>query len=401
MKYQRNKFDPVKTLIFIMIGAVLIVFTDLFIFNEARYKWWEEDITQTSDMPIDIVRLRKQNEQYLKNGIDIPDTVAVDYALPAPLNINDYKFAEINLSKTAELTDIEPSVGVEKNIEPEQKNSAGIKPENIEHIILNLDHSTKSITEEIIPDQKHKPSQKPYVYEEPDKAGKIAIIIDDMGLTLRSKLVENMPAPLTLSYLPYAKNLKERTKRAAENGHELMVHVPMEPLNSTLDTGPHVLKSEHSKKELLKNLEWNLSQFGGFVGINNHMGSRITRNRTAMTYVMTELKNRNLYFIDSRTISTSVAAQVAQEKGLAFGKRDVFLDHEISPSFIHGALKKLEKKAYEQGYAIAIGHPHKETIEALKEWIPTLKKKGLKLVPVSEVLHKPNNTILEVKANVP
>lgn len=226
-------------------------------------------------------------------------------------------------------------------------------------------------------------------YTSPKGRGQVVIIIDDMGVSLRSKLVEVMDGPLTLAYLPYAKDLPARTKRAKSNGHELMVHMPMEAMNRNLDGGPRVLRTDTSKQEFQETVEWGLSQFDGYVGVNNHMGSRLTRDKVSMARLMSQLKGRGLYFIDSKTIGSSVAAKTAREYGLSYAIRDVFLDHEINKEFVRKALKKLEAIAYKKGHAIAIGHPHKETIEVLKEWIPTLKDKGLTLVPASAVIKHP------------
>ncbi len=226
-------------------------------------------------------------------------------------------------------------------------------------------------------------------YTSPKGRGQVVIIIDDMGVSLRSKLVEVMDGPLTLAYLPYAKDLPARTKRAKSNGHELMVHMPMEAMNRNLDGGPRVLRTDTSKQEFQETVEWGLSQFDGYVGVNNHMGSRLTRDKESMHRLMSKLKGRGLYFIDSKTIGSSVAAKTAREYGMSYAVRDVFLDHEINKEFVRNALKKLEAIAYKKGHAIAIGHPHKETIEVLKEWIPTLKDKGLTLVPASAVIKHP------------
>lgn len=218
---------------------------------------------------------------------------------------------------------------------------------------------------------------------------RVVIIIDDMGVSpANSTKVENLPAPLTLSYLPYAKNLPERTKRAKENGHELMVHMPMQPLNSAMDGGPAVLKEGMNDAKFQEVLTWGLSQFDGYVGVNNHMGSRLTKDRAAMEKVMAELSKRDVYFIDSKTIGSSVASDVAEKAGLKYADRDVFLDHEISDSYIAAALKELEAKAWHKGYAIAIGHPHPQTISALEKWLPTLAAKGIELVPASAVVHR-------------
>ncbi|MCK5375038.1 MAG: divergent polysaccharide deacetylase family protein, partial [Alphaproteobacteria bacterium] len=177
-----------------------------------------------------------------------------------------------------------------------------------------------------------------------------------------------------------------------------IVHIPMEPLNKALNPGPHALKVSQNTKKLRDEINWNLSQFDGYVGVNNHMGSRITTNKRAMNQVMAELKSRDLFFVDSRTIGSSVAAQSARDAGISYAVRDIFLDHEVTQDFISNALIKLENKAKTRGYAIAIGHPHKETIAALKAWLPTLEGKGLALVPVSQLLNRPASTELQAKA---
>lgn len=218
---------------------------------------------------------------------------------------------------------------------------------------------------------------------------RIVIIIDDMGVSpAHSSRVENLPAPLTLAYLPYAKDLPARTKRAAANGHELMVHMPMQPMNTSIDGGPKVLKVGQGDEEFDAILEWGLSQFDGFVGVNNHMGSRLTKDSPSMKKVMAALAKRDVYFIDSKTIGSSVAAHEASSAGLQYAERDVFLDHVISDAFVANALQQMEVIARRKGYAIAIGHPHPQTIKALASWLPTLAEKGFDLVPASQVVKR-------------
>lgn len=403
-------------MIFIMVGAMMIVMTEVFILNDKApdIKWWDSNQQSASEYAVNVNTLRERHESFLQNGIEIPDTVTADNALPQPFRItNDYVFEgnqEI-IDPISKLTAIEPAVGTDTTIENKTAFRTPEKSKKIDEVILNLqqdDYKTDAYYAEVSvsldkPDEKIR-DEETIIYTAPKASGKIAIVIDDMGLSLRSRLIEVMDGPLTLSYLPYAEDLQKNTKRAAQNGHELMVHMPMEPMSKSTDPGPHALKTNQSKEQLIKNIRWNLSQFDGFVGVNNHMGSRMTTNQEAMNIVMSELKKRNLFFIDSRTISSSVAAETARTHGIAFNERDIFLDHEISKDFITGALKKLEEKAHKQGYAIAIGHPHKETIDALKDWIPTLKGKGLTLVKASEVLmhpNKQNGRVLEVRATTP
>lgn len=216
---------------------------------------------------------------------------------------------------------------------------------------------------------------------------KVIIIIDDMGLSkARSSAVAALPAPLTLAYLPYAPDVRKQAATARAFGHELMIHTPMEPMSADQDPGPMALMDAMSAEEVDENLKKIFASFDGYIGINNHMGSKLTQNSRIMHQVMQALKEKGLVFIDSKTISSSVAADIAAEEGIYYAQRDVFLDHEETVEFVMGALEKLEAIAHRKGYAIAIGHPKDVTVEALQKWLPTLDEKGLELAPVSVVL---------------
>jgi len=221
------------------------------------------------------------------------------------------------------------------------------------------------------------------------KPGRIVIMIDDVGLNrTQSHAAIDLPAPMTLAFLPYAPKLPEITGKAKAKGHELMIHVPMEPMSATTDPGPMALRDGMSAEALKVNLSQVFKSFSGYVGINNHMGSKLTKNPDAMRVVMEELAQRDLLFVDSKTSAQSVAANMAAARGLRYATRDVFLDHEDTPEFVANALKKMERIASSRGLAIGIGHPKKNTIAALKAWIPTLKDKNLVLVPVSSVVER-------------
>lgn len=218
---------------------------------------------------------------------------------------------------------------------------------------------------------------------------KIAIIIDDMGMA-KSYTAEiiDLPAPLTLAFLPYADDLDAVTAKAKSHGHELMIHVPMEAMDKSQNIGPVGLKMAMDKDDFKNEFEGSIfNAFDGYVGINNHMGSRLTRDAQAMGWVMENLKSRNLYFIDSKTIGSSVAEEMAYQYGIPTASRDVFLDHFEDIEAVNRSLHDLEKVAYRKGYAIAIGHPKPNTIRALKAWIKTLGDKNLTLVPVSSILN--------------
>ena len=215
----------------------------------------------------------------------------------------------------------------------------------------------------------------------------IAVIIDDMGLDRgRTAKAMELSGPLTMSFLTYARNLRAQTAVARSAGHELMIHLPMEPEDSTEYAGPKVIKRELSDEETMRRLDWALSRFEGYVGINNHMGSRYTAHGPGMALVLGEIKRRGLLFIDSRTSSKSVAPAVAQRLAVPFAQRHIFLDDDPKGDNIVRQLKALETVAKKQGFGIAIGHPYDTTLSELKKWLPTLASRGFVLVPVSAIV---------------
>ena len=216
---------------------------------------------------------------------------------------------------------------------------------------------------------------------------RIAIVIDDLGLDRpRTERVLALPAALTMSFLAYSGDLAHFSEEARRNGHEMIVHVPMEPVNPKMDMGPNGLATNQTRDEVLRRLDWDLGRFEGYVGINNHMGSRFTGDAQAMGWVMEDLKSRGLMFLDSRTIATSIGAKAATAAAVPFAERDVFLDDDQNAAAIQQRLQETEQIARRKGTAIAIGHPHDATIDALIGWIAKLPAKGLVLVPLTDVV---------------
>ncbi|MGE0650454.1 MAG: divergent polysaccharide deacetylase family protein [Alphaproteobacteria bacterium] len=223
----------------------------------------------------------------------------------------------------------------------------------------------------------------------------IGVVIDDLGLDRkRTERSLKLPAPVILAFLPYAHNLTDQTARARAGGHEILVHVPMEPEGEYVDPGPNVLRTGQGSAEIRTRLDWALSRFSGFVGINNHMGSKFTSDRAAMDVVAGELKARGLLFLDSRTAGTTVGYKRARAAGVPTATRRVFLDRDPARAAIDAELSRLEALARKEGKAIAIGHPHDATLDALDAWLPTLRAKGLQLAPVSALVEESTGTLL-------
>ena len=217
----------------------------------------------------------------------------------------------------------------------------------------------------------------------------IAIVIDDAGLDQpRTARTVKLPGPITISYLPYARDLQPQVNAARKAGHEVMLHMPMEPSSKTIDPGPHALFVSDNRDKVLSEMNWMLDQFDGYVGVNNHMGSKFTSDPAHMKMVMEVMKSRGLMFLDSRTSAQSVAYSTAGSFGVPALTRDVFIDDADDPAKIAEMLDKIERVARKQGYAIAIGHPRDLTLGALTKWIPEIQAKGFALVPITDVLRR-------------
>ena len=226
-----------------------------------------------------------------------------------------------------------------------------------------------------------------------DERPRIAVVIDDLGVDIaRTRRAMEMSGPLTLSFLAYANNLGPQTEVGRKNGHEIWLHVPMEPGSLDVDPGPNVLLTGLPPKKLLSILRWNLDQLKNYVGINNHMGSRFTAEANSMRIIMGELKRRGLAFLDSITTPKSFGTKIAREIGVPVTQRNIFLDHNNDFSAVNRQLSLVEMLAKRQGRAIAIGHPRETSLKALKLWLKTLDTKGFQLVPVSSLLHLSKST---------
>ena len=165
-----------------------------------------------------------------------------------------------------------------------------------------------------------------------------------------------------------------------------MVHMPMQPKSRDVDPGPNVLTPDTAPEETLKRILWGLDRFQGYVGVNNHMGSRFTEYVEGMEILLQEIKRRGLLFLDSRTSAKSVGAGIALAIDLPFAERNVFLDNVPEIAVVNKQLKLLENTAKRQGYAIAIGHPRDATIFALSQWLSVLAEKGFVQVPISTIV---------------
>jgi polysaccharide deacetylase 2 family uncharacterized protein YibQ len=214
----------------------------------------------------------------------------------------------------------------------------------------------------------------------------LAIIVDDVGpvaaLTLRAI---RLPRPVTLAFLPYAEQLDTLTRAAAQKGHEIFLHLPMEPMGQE-DPGPNAILTSLGRDEFRRRLLWAFDRLPQATGMNNHMGSRVTADPASMLAVLEEVQRRGLSFVDSRTSPVSVADGLAERLGLPHAARDVFLDNVPSRGAILRQLAEAERLARRRGHALAIGHPYPTTLAVLEKWIPAAEARGLRIVRAGDLI---------------
>jgi len=213
----------------------------------------------------------------------------------------------------------------------------------------------------------------------------ISIIIDDIGYHNSDSQMIDLPGNLTFAILPNGPKAMQLAEYAHQQGKELMLHMPMQ---STLGLAAEVgvLNIDMQEKEVVASIRQAFAKVPYAIGLNNHQGSLLTRHPGHMSWVMKELQEKGYYFVDSRTSKQSIAEQVAKEHGVSAIRRDVFLDHDINEASIKERFDYLVKVALKKGHAVAIGHPHPETLAVLKELLPSLAEKGIRLVSISHQL---------------
>lgn len=217
----------------------------------------------------------------------------------------------------------------------------------------------------------------------------VAIIIDDMGNSLETlQEILNLGLPVTISILPQSPYAVETAETARDHQLEVMLHLPGEPLNhqDAEALPPSFIHSGMTPEEIRSFVLDSLERVPYASGVNNHMGSKMTREKSLLTPVLDVLKERRLFFVDSRTGDGSIAYDLARKMGLRAGYRSVFLDSEVGVDYSRKKLIELLKLAKKKGRAIGIGHPFPETLRALKDNLSLLREYRIRLVPVSQII---------------
>ncbi len=224
---------------------------------------------------------------------------------------------------------------------------------------------------------------------ETDQPIRISIIIDDMGDHRDAGLrAIQLPGAVTYAFLPHAPHSNSLANTAHNQNKEVMLHLPMQAIGSN-HLGPGGLTLDMNRDQFQETLKADLASVPHVAGINNHMGSLLTRHPGHMQWLMEDIRQlETLYFIDSRTTHHTVANKLANEHQVPSRQRDVFLDDDPSPDAVINQFNRLIEKANKQGSAIGIGHPYDSTLSVLAVMIPQLKHMDIELVPVSHLVYQ-------------
>ncbi len=219
-------------------------------------------------------------------------------------------------------------------------------------------------------------------------AGRVAIIIDDFGYhydkTIRSFIV--FPDAITLSIIPGLRATDRIAREARLAEKEILIHMPMEPMNAKYDDYGYTLSSGLSSGDIRLRIQSACSTIPQAVGANNHQGSKITANKHLMRIILREFKREGLFFIDSRTTTKSVVSRIAGQVEIPWAENNLFLDVKDEIPYIERKMNQLAETAARNGQAIAIGHVRPNTLKVLQKTIPQLKTRGIEFVSVSDLL---------------
>ena len=243
------------------------------------------------------------------------------------------------------------------------------------------------------------PAEKIEVVEEPvfkdsvtsvarETANIIVLVIDDFGY--RNDAISdgfiNLPFPITCAVLPGHSNSSPIAKKAIKAGKEVIIHMPMQSSVASSGEDGFKLKTGMTSEEIEWRLSEALSEIPEAVGINNHQGSKATSDKRVMAVVASVLKNKNKFFLDSRTSSKTVAENTMRSAGVPTARRHIFLDNDLDTEKILSQFDKLERIAEKKGLAIGIGHVKKSTLEVLQKKIPDLIEQGIEFKFLSQVV---------------
>jgi polysaccharide deacetylase 2 family uncharacterized protein YibQ len=369
-------------LIFVLLAITSAIGLDYFNLSKGKKSYIfslliEVKKPEMPEIPISLVVLHRFSNQGIPDDSvsRFKDKVGIDH-LKVDLSLADYANLETRLEQDLE----NASASIVKKVEQEDEEKS--------YFLWDVQRSEEEKLTILFSCMKAPPEvSEPLVVAEPKN--KVALIIDDMGYSLDAIYdILSLQEPITVAIIPFSPLGEQTAQLAYQNGLEILLHLPLESINNTeANNGIEgIISTDMSEQEIIALVEKNLDQVPYISGVNNHMGSKVTPDASLMYTILQRLKQRDLFFIDSRTTANSVAYDVALQLEIPTAQRHVFLDNERDENTIREKLIELFTLAQDRGEAVGICHPLPETIKVLKEFFHLAKQFGVKPVFISEIV---------------
>lgn len=220
----------------------------------------------------------------------------------------------------------------------------------------------------------------------------VSIIIDDVGYSRHADAFAASGLHLTYAILPHAPHSLRLARQLKQQNREVMLHLPMQSTLEQANRSPGLLVTGMNKPDFIQTLQYNLTELAPYIqGINNHQGSMLSADTVTMNWLMEYLAEYNQtavqpwYMVDSRTTTATVIEPLARQHAVPTVRRHVFLDNQRDVAAIKQQVQKLLSKAQRQGYAVGIGHPYPETLQALQESVSEFQQQ-IDMVSVSQLI---------------
>jgi polysaccharide deacetylase 2 family uncharacterized protein YibQ len=246
---------------------------------------------------------------------------------------------------------------------------------------------------ETMPDGRQRQPWQVYArpFDAPEAKPRVAVLLTGLGLSSAptEAAINRLPPEVTLSFSPYAEHLGDWLQAARAAGHEVLLDLPLEPLNFPQhDPGPYTLLSTLSAVDNSARLEWVLSRGAGYVGVVGEFGSRFATSAKYLLPMFEVLKKRGVMFVDAKASADTVAGRVARDMGVPRAIQDRVIDIDGGRTAVDAKLAEIERLARGSGQALAFASPYPITIDRLLVWLPAMQQKGVALAPVSAIANR-------------
>jgi len=221
---------------------------------------------------------------------------------------------------------------------------------------------------------------------------RVVIVLGGMGISQTStqQAIRKLPPNVTLAFAPYGNSLKRWMEEARKKGHELLLQIPMEPIDyPQSNPGPHTIRAEANLQENLANLHWSMSRITNYVGVMNYLGNKILSQPASLSPIFAEISKRGLLFVEDGTVQNSVGEGVAVKELVPYARANVLLDNVRSRAAIADKLVKLAEEAKRTGLAIGVGNAFPDTIDLVSQFANQARQNGIEITPVSAVVKDP------------